>query len=50
MTKCTASLMNVVFFLCFTQKKSALSGTVSEINAFLHLTQKFKMAAKNVGK
>ena len=28
----------------------ALSGTVSEINAFLCFTQKFKMAAKNGGK
>ena len=27
-----------------------LSCTVSEINAFLHFTQKFKMAAKNDGK
>ena len=27
----------------------ALSHTVSEINAFLHFTQKFKMAAKNKG-
>ena len=28
----------------------ALSRTVSEINAFLHFIQKFKMAAKNCGK
>ena len=28
----------------------ALSHTVSKINAFLHFTQKFKMAAKNGGK
>ena len=28
----------------------ALPRSVSEINAFLHLTQKFKMAAKNGGK
>ena len=28
----------------------ALSRSVSEINAFLHLTQKFKMAAKSGGK
>ena len=30
--------------------KIAVSHTVSEINAFLSLTQKFKMAAKNGGK
>ena len=30
--------------------KIALSHSVSEINAFLRLTQKFKMAAKNGGK
>ena len=30
--------------------KIALSRTVSKINAFLHFTQKFKMAAKNGGK
>ena len=29
--------------------KIALSSTVSEINAFLHVAQKFKMAAKNGG-
>ena len=27
--------------------QNALSRTVSEVNAFLHFTQKFKMAAKN---
>ena len=30
--------------------ETALSRTVSEINAFLHFTQKFKMTAKNGGK
>ena len=30
--------------------KIALSHTVIEINTFLHLTQKFRMAAKNGGK
>ena len=29
--------------------KITLSRTVSEINAFLHFTQKYKMAAKNGG-
>ena len=31
-------------------KEIAVSHTVSEINVFLHFTQKFKMAAKNGGK
>ena len=30
--------------------QSALSGAISEINVFLHFTQKFKMAAKLAGK